>query len=422
MATILVYTTPARGHLYPIMGTALELARRGHDVRVRTLAAELDVVRAVGLRADAIDPRIEARTIDDWQARSPLESARRGVKTFVDRAVFELDDLRAAIAAEQPHLLLVDTNAWGAQAVAEASGLPWATWHPYPLPYPSRDAPPFGPGLAPATGALGRMRDRLLRPIVLGPLQKFLPALNEVRAKAGVAALAHITDLYLRPTVMLNMTAEPFEYVRSDWPSNVRLVGPGLWSPLSTSPSTTAKLSTDKPLVLVTCSTEFQDDGALIDAALGAFGDDDSVQLVCTTAGVDPGPFIDKAAQQGWQDVVIERFVPHAELLPRAGVVVCHGGMGITQRALASGVPVCAAPWGRDQLEVARRVVCANAGAMVSRAKLSPTTLRAAVADARAKTTGAANVRDAFVRAGGATRCADLLEGLRSRDDSRAAA
>ena len=30
--------------------------------------------------------------------------------------------------------------------------------------------------------------------------------------------------------------------------------------------------------------------------------------------------------------------------------------MGITQKALAAGVPVCAVPFGRDQFEVARRV------------------------------------------------------------------
>ena len=31
MTTILVYTSPARGHLFPAIGVALELRRRGHD-------------------------------------------------------------------------------------------------------------------------------------------------------------------------------------------------------------------------------------------------------------------------------------------------------------------------------------------------------------------------------------------------------
>ena len=51
-----------------------------------------------------------------------------------------------------------------------------------------------------------------------------------------------------------------------------------------------------------------------------------------------------------------------AAVLDRAVCVVCHAGMGITQKALAHGVPVVAVPFGRDQPEVARRVEVAGAG------------------------------------------------------------
>lgn len=404
MASVLVYTTPARGHLFPVMDVALELSRRGHDVRVRTLAAELELVRSTGVRAEAISPAIEERVIDDWQVSSPLASVKRGLQTFIDRAAIEIDDLRRAIADEKPELLLIDTNAWGAQAVAESSGLPWATWHPYPLPLPSKDAPPFGPGLAPARGPLGRLRDRLLRPVVIGPMQRFVPALNEVRQKAGARPYGHITELFVAPPLMLYLTAEPFEYPRSDWPANVKLVGPGLWSPPAT--STPPWLREAKPIVLVTCSTEFQNDKALIDTAIAAFSDDASIQLVCTTAGIDPQTV--KAPAH----VVVERFVPHATVLPHATAVVCHGGMGITQRALAAGVPPCVVPWGRDQLEVARRVVEARAGSMLRRGKLSPARLRQAVAEARGCAEGSAKVRAAYAAAGGAKRSAALLEEL----------
>lgn len=405
MATVLVYTSPGRGHLFPIMDAALALSRRGHDVRVRTLAAEVGLVARAGLSARAMSSTVEARAIDDWKVRSPLESARRSVRTFVDRAATEVEDMRRAIAEEGPQLLLVDTNAWGAQAVAEASGLPWATWHPFPMPYPSRDAPPFGPGLAPARGALGRLRDRLLRPLVQAPWERFLPELNRVRAGAGARPFESILEMYLAPPLVLHMTAEPFEYPRSDWPANIKLVGPGLWSPPPPS-SAPGWMSTAKPIVLVTCSTEFQDDGALIEAAVGAFGDDPSVQLVCTTAGVDP------ATVRAPAGVVVERFASHAQVMPRASAVVCHGGMGITQRALASGVPPCVVPWGRDQLEVDRRVVECRAGAMLGRGRLSASRLRRAVDEARRCADGAARVRDAFAQAGGAERAAAMLEAL----------
>ena len=404
MSKVLVYTSPARGHLYPVMDLALQLRARGHDVRVRTLASELAAVERAGLQAKPIAAAIEARPVDDWQAKTPMESVKRSLRAFVDRAALEVGDLRAATAEEQPDLLLLDTNTWGAQAAAETSGLPWATWHPFPLPLASKDVPPFGLGLPLARGPLGRLRDALLRPLLTAPLQAMLPDLNRVRASVGARPFTHISDLYRAPPVLLHRTAEPFEYPRRDWPPNIHLVGPGLWSPPSEAPAWLA--GRQKPIVLVTCSTEYQNDGPLVQAAIDAFGKDGDVQLVCTTAGVDPTLF---APPPG---VVLERFVPHAHVLPRASAVVCHGGMGITQRALSAGVPVCVVPWGRDQVDVGRRVVEAKAGTMLRRGRLRADRLRAAVQQARALASGAAAISQAYARAGGAPRAADLLEGL----------
>ncbi len=53
---VLAYTSPARGHLNPMMGPLVELSRRGAEVHVRTLASQVDGVRAAGLRCEPIDP------------------------------------------------------------------------------------------------------------------------------------------------------------------------------------------------------------------------------------------------------------------------------------------------------------------------------------------------------------------------------
>jgi UDP:flavonoid glycosyltransferase YjiC (YdhE family) len=108
----------------------------------------------------------------------------------------------------------------------------------------------------------------------------------------------------------------------------------------------------------------------------------------------------------------IARFLPHTPLLARAACVVCHAGMGITQKALAAGVPVCAVPFGRDQFEVARRVRVAGAGSMLLASRLRPGSLRAAAEEAIACRPGAARIADAFQAAGGAAAAADALERL----------
>jgi UDP:flavonoid glycosyltransferase YjiC (YdhE family) len=86
--------------------------------------------------------------------------------------------------------------------------------------------------------------------------------------------------------------------------------------------------------------------------------------------------------------------------------------MGATQKALAHGVPVCAVPFGRDQMEVARRVEIAGAGIRLPARRLSPDRLRAAVLAAMDRRDGAARVAAGYAAAGGASAAADALEGL----------
>jgi UDP:flavonoid glycosyltransferase YjiC (YdhE family) len=200
MARILAYTSPARGHLFPLTPILDELRRRGHEIALRTLESQLALMGSRGFAAGPIDKRIEAIQHDDWRARNPQAALARAVRRFLDRAELDRADMVKAIGLERPDALLVDINCWGALAAAEAWGGPWATFCPYPMFLRSRNVPPFGPGLAPARGVLGRLRDRILRPIVLGTIEReMLPALNDVRNRMALSPLARPDELFLRP-------------------------------------------------------------------------------------------------------------------------------------------------------------------------------------------------------------------------------
>ena len=300
------------------------------------------------------DPRSSGSSPSDWRARTRFGALSKGLGQFGERAPFQLRDLEQAIEAERPDVLFVDEGAWGAAAAAERSGLPWAFSIVSPVPLPSRDAPPFGLGLAPRHDLLGRLRDRLTKPLTLGTLERVIAKhMNPLRAEIGLPPIKKIEDVYLAASVVLAYTAEPFEYPRSDWPAKLKLVGPGLWEPPAEPPAWLDELR--QPLVLVTCSTLFQNDRRLVEVVCSAFAGE-PFDVVVTTADVDP------SGLDAPTNVHIERFVPHSPVLERAACVVCHAGMGITQKALAHGVPVVAVPFGRDQPEVARRVEVAGAG------------------------------------------------------------
>lgn len=408
MATIFAYTSPARGHLYPLVPTLLALRSRGHTVHVRTLADEVERMRALGLEASAITPLAEGRPLDDWRAQSPLGAMDRTFNAWLARAEHEVADVREGLATAGADLCLVDVNSWGALAAAEASGTPFAVFAPYFLNLSVPGRPPFGLGLRPATGWLGRLRDRLIGGVVRLSARPYLRRLNALRRGIGLGPLAALDRLTERAHRVLSYTAEPFEYGHGGWPANVRLVGPGIWEPASPPVEAGAR-----PLVLVTCSTEFQDDGRLLQTALDALAEED-VEVVATSAAVDP------AGLRVPANARVVRFAAHGPLLARAAAVVCHGGMGITQKALAAGVPVCVVPWGRDQLDVAQHVEVAGVGAVVPRGKLDATRLREAVRVARGRRAAAEAMARAFQAGGGPERAADVVEALLAEAPARA--
>jgi MGT family glycosyltransferase len=406
---LLAYTSPARGHVYPAVPILTALAGRGHETSIRALRDELEHLEQAGIEASPIDPAVEAIPIVDWQARSRQGAFVSVLRTFAERSELEAPDLERAIELCNPDVLLIDVNCWGAATVAEACGRPWAIYSPYLLALSSREAPPFGLGLRPLGGPLGVMRDALLRRAGDALLNRTaMPTLNALRARHGLPPLERLEDLLKRAPLLLSLTAEGFEYPRSDWPANVRLVGPMNWSPQTLAPTPPWLADMSDPIVLVTSSTELQGDSRLPRVALEALPAA-GMSVVATTAAHDPDSFHAPAGSR------VVRFLAHDALLERTACVVCHGGLGITQKALSAGVPVVVVPFGRDQMETARRVEFAEAGVRLSPRRLTPERLARAVGTAIGRREGAERVGRAFARAGGAPAAADAIEELGRR-------
>ena len=407
MSRILAYTAPSHGELFPAIPILEELRRRGHEVALRTLAGEIEGMRGLGFDAAPIAPAIEALPMDDWRASRPSGASVRIARTLRARAELDARDLRRAMEEEDPDAVLVDMLAWGAISAAEAWGGPWACYCPFPLPIPSRVGPPTGLGLRPGGGRIGRLRDRLAKPLFkIGFDRLFLPRFNAVRGELGLEPLAHAEENFLLPPLILYLTAEAFEYPRPDWPRSVVMVGPCPWEPAGELPAELAEIA--DPLVLITTSTDFQDDGRLAQEAFDALAGE-PFHAVATL------PSASAAALRVPANATVLRFAPHTPILARCACAITHGGMGATQKALALGVPVCAVPFGRDQPEVARRVEAAGAGTRLPAKRLSPERLRAKVHEAIGLRPGAERMAAAFADAGGANAAADAFERLLSR-------
>jgi len=268
-------------------------------------------------------------------------------------------------------------------------------------------------------GPLGRARDAVARRLVIGAVEKLmLPRINALRADISGGMLPPVTgadSMFRTAPLMLVTTAEPFEYPHPDWAPDVRMIGALEWEPPADLPAWLGE-ATD-PVVLVTTSSEYQADEAIVRTALaGLAGEPFTVVATLPaaragSAGAARAAGIDRFGPVP-PNARLEHFVPHGPVLDRAAVAITHGGMGATQKALAKGVPVVVVPFGRDQHEVAARVVAADAGVRLSRKQLTPQRLRAAVHQALGKAPGARRVAEGYAAAGGAAAGADALEEL----------
>jgi MGT family glycosyltransferase len=402
MATILAYTSPALGHVLPISALLSELSRRGHAVHLRTLSSGVELGHRLGFTTDAIDSRIERIEHDDWKAGNPRGALHRAVAVLGRRASYEVADLTDAIARVRPDALLVDVNCWGALSAADAGDIPWTSFSPFTPLLRADGLPPYGPGLRPLPNLFGRARDAVVRTVASGPVERGLPPINEIREELHLRRVGSMDEFWRRAPLMLVASGKPFEYPHTDWGDAVQMIGPCVLDAWG-GEKPDWLVSIDRPIVLVTTSSEQQGDANLVRTAMAALADE-PVHVVATMPAGQPDGI------GASPNATVCRFVPHDIVLERAVCAVTHGGMGATQKALARGVPVCVVPFGRDQFEVARRVEEARCGTRLPAKRLSPRRLRSKVFQAMTMTDGAKRVASGFAATGGVARGADLVE------------
>ena len=402
----------------PALSVVSALIARGHEVRVigdPVLEAE---VRATGAgfspwttaphRTDR-DPSSDL--VRDWEARSPIGLfARVRDELIAGPAARFAADVRAELEQRPADFVVVDLMLIGAQIGAESMGVPTAVLAANVLAFPGWGVPPMGPGVAPARGPLGRMRDAAMGLASRRLWNSGLEPINAARRAHGLEELDDVLSSVARVPVLV-MTSRAFEYPQFSPPETVRIVGPRLADPLWAEPWEPP--AGDAPLVLAGLSSTFQDQAGVLGRIASALGTL-PVRGVVTT-----GPAIDPASIAAPANVSVVRSAPHTEVLRHASALVTHAGHGTIIKGLAAGVPVVALPMGRDQDENAARLVHAGAGLRL-RAKASPEKIAAAVRrvlDEPSYAEGARRVAHVIAQETARDQVADELEALAGAPD-----
>jgi MGT family glycosyltransferase len=268
------------------------------------------------------------------------------------------DDVSDAISETSPDLVVCSMFCVGGMIAAEAAGVPFDAVFSTIYPLPAAGIPPFGMGLGPSRGFVGRCRDRTLNALAEDLWDRGLRGLNGLRSQYGLAPLARFFDQPRRARRQLVTTSADFDFPGT-LPANARYVGPVLDDPAWAEDAPWAPPAGTDPLVLVAMSSTYQDQAASLQRVM------DALSNLPVRGFVTTGPALDPSALQPAANVTVVPSAPHRQVLPHAALVVTHGGHGTVMKTLAAGVPMVVLPHGRDQADVAARVATRGAGVVL---------------------------------------------------------
>jgi MGT family glycosyltransferase len=371
MSTYLLCASPIQGHVAPLLAIARDLVARGHVVTVLTGSRFHDSVvatgaahRALGGIADFDDRRMQ-EVLPERDRHRGIGRLQYDVQTIFVRTVpDQFRAVEAAMADAAPDAILVDAAFAGVLPLLlddRTTRPPVLAAGVVPLSQSSADVAPYGLGLAPMSGTLGRVRNRVLNVLVQRVLFRATQRLaDETMHSLGRPALdAFVLDFSRRFDRFLQLSPAEFEYPRSDRSPNLHFVGTVLPpAPVAGDlPAWWGELDGDRPVVHVTQGTiDNIDFGRLVRPTLDALADRDVLVAVATGGRpieeLGPLPPNARAAE----------FLPYDLLMPKVDVFVTNAGFGGAQYALSHGVPIVAAGDTEDKPEVSTRVEWAGVG------------------------------------------------------------
>jgi UDP:flavonoid glycosyltransferase YjiC (YdhE family) len=387
---ILMASTPATGHLNPLIAIATFLLEDGHEVHFLSATASRARIEKSGAIFRALPGEADV-DLNDLHAVAPeLKTIEPGLdwlrvaveKIFINKIPDQHNGLWEALKEFPADAIIADDMFFGIvplllgprakRPAIVACGTSILHWR-------REDKAPLFIGLPPAEtpaqfkeyeGIAKQYHDRVDRPS--------LKRLNALLKDLGVVPLAMplFESTVAYSDIYMQLSVPGFEFPRA-MPSSVNFIGalpiiPGQ-API---PSWANNLDGKRKIVLVTQGTVANHDfGLLVGPTLAALADDPDILVVATAGGrpVDaiPGPIPANAR--------VAQYLPFEWLLPKVDVLVTNGGYGSVNQALSYGIPIVAAGLTEDKADVNVRIAWSGAGVNLKTNNPAPDAIRSAV-------------------------------------------
>lgn len=350
--------TGTRGDLIPLLSVAAEMQTRGHDCHVLSNDPSGALARQLGVPFTSTAPA----QLDNLTG---IEGAF-GRHVFPSyRPTFEFVEAELARGTK---VVLINTEYYaGSTLMAERHGLPLCRLTLAPFRIFSLEQP-FYPLSAKARGPLAATYRRYVLPRLLEQRYSHpyvLSGVNGFRVALGLAPLGTLRELEQLVSYQICMFPEWYCAPASDWPRRLQCVG----FPL---PPTSGQLpeELERFIEVQGAPIVFTPGTGVVDVAQFF-----AAARACCEALGRPGVFLSPnlpAETRGVRGAFYQcDYLDLAALLPWAALLVHHGGIGTTARALEAAVPQIISPQAFDQPDNGDRISRLRVGAMIPRSELT---------------------------------------------------
>jgi MGT family glycosyltransferase len=387
---ILLASTPATGHLNPLLAIGRFLIEEGHEIAFLSGSALRSPVERIGATFYAFPAGADFDLRDFATVAPELKSIPPGLewfrvameRVFVDAVPAQHEGMQQVLQDFAADIIIGDDMLFGVLPMLlgpRSKRPPIALCGTSFLHWRREDGAPNFVGFPPATtqaqrddyAVIYREHDeQLYRPVAdrlnislqtmgVGPLS--MPLFDSV---------VELADAYLQ------LTVPSFEFPRS-FPASVQFVGrPPIILGQAPLPPWAPELDGSRKVVLVTQGTLANHNfGLLIAPTLAALANEADLLVVATAGGrpVDaiPGPIPANAR--------LAQYLPFEWILPKADIFVTNGGYGSVNQAMSFGIPLVTAGLTEDKADVNARVAWSGVGIDLATNEPTPQALREAI-------------------------------------------
>lgn len=356
-------TIGSYGDLFPILGIAVELRKRGHEVHLLAAETYRDIVEQKQIKfhpiIDQESHQFVANSQDFWDDT-------KGLRLVMDHLVIPSMETTFDYIEKHhiPNQTVVVSHLMnlGARIARDKLPIKLVTLHLAPIGLRSRERPVrYGPLNINRLPLWTKDMIFLMSDCVLYQLMR-VKKINAFRKRLSLPNVYRLFENWIHsPDLVLGLFPSWFGNPGIDWPQNIRLATFPLYDPFKNDIS-----MDDREIQTFPKKTLLFTFGSWMTCAKELF--EQSIHL-CEALGYH-GIFLSRNIEQIPKNLpkFIKHYpyVPLHNILPHVEAIVHHGGVGTLAEAISANIPQIIVPHAHDQFDNAYRISEFKLGGMVS--------------------------------------------------------